>query len=156
MTTMNARERFQATMHYEVRDRCPRMDFGFWDETLVIWEAQGYPKGANPDVYFGMDPQWICAPVNQGLYPGFGFTLLEERGQTRVVRDGNGVVKEEGGFLGSIPRHLDHTLKDRASWEREFKPRLNGTDRGRQPVDLAKLAARYNDPKRDYPLGIGA
>jgi uroporphyrinogen decarboxylase len=132
------------------------MDFGFWDETLVLWEEQGYPHGANPDLYFDMDPQWIVAPVNQGLSPGFPFTVLEDRGKTRVVRDGNGVVKEEGGFLGSIPRHLDHTLKDRASWEREFKPRLNGADPSRQPVDFGEKVARYNAPDRDYPLGLGA
>ncbi len=45
---MNARERFAAVMHYQPRDRSPIMDFGFWDETLVIWQDQGYPAGPTP------------------------------------------------------------------------------------------------------------
>lgn len=153
---MNARERFHATMHYLPRDRCPIMDFGFWDETLVIWQQHGFPKGANPDVFFGMDPQWIVAPVNAHLCPGFEHRVLEERAETQVVRDSDGVTKEQGRFLGSIPRHLDHTLKDRASWEAEFKGRLNGSSPGRYPRDWARRAALYKDPERDYPLGINA
>lgn len=151
---MNARERFHATMHYLPRDRAPIMDFGFWAETLVIWEEQGYPKGANPDCFFGMDPQWITAPISVMLHPGFEPTVLEDRGETRIVRDGDGVIKEEGKFLGSIPRHLDHTLKDRPSWEREFKPRLDGTRPDRYPSNWADYVAKYKDPARDYPLGI--
>jgi uroporphyrinogen decarboxylase len=153
---MNARERFHATMHYLPRDRCPIMDFGFWSETLVIWERYGLPPGANTDAFFGMDPQWIVAPVNMNLCPGFGHVVLEDRGETEVVRDGDGVTKEQGKFLGSIPRHLDHTLKDRASWESEFKPRLDGKNLRRYPEDWADRVRRYRDPKRDYPLGINA
>ncbi len=152
--SMNARERFRATMHYQPRDRSPIMDFGFWEETLVLWEEQGYPKGANPDVFFGMDPQWAGAPVHVGLCPGFPFEVLEDKGETRIVRDSEGVVKEEGKFLGSIPRHLDHTLKDRDSWEREFKWRLNGRDPNRYPKDWDAHVARLKDPARDYPLSI--
>lgn len=153
---MNARQRFQATMHYLPRDRSPIMDFGFWSETLVLWEQQGFPHGADPDAFFGMDPQWIVAPVNVGLYPGFPHSVLEDRGATRIVRDGEGVTKEEGKFLGSIPRHLDHTLKDRATWEAEFKGRLNGADPQRRPRNWVEYAARQMDPTRNYPLGINA
>lgn len=151
---MNARERFTATMHYQPRDRCPIMDFGFWEETLVLWEQQGYPKGANPDEFFGMDAQWIGAPINVMLQPGFQHVVLEDKDETRIVRDGDGVVKEEGKFAGSIPRHMSHTLVDRASWEKEFKPRLNGKEPTRYPASWPDLVQKYNDPARDYPLGI--
>ena len=60
---MNARERFHATMHFLPRDRSPIMDFGFWRETLVIWEQYGFPKGGNSDSFFGMDPQWAHVPI---------------------------------------------------------------------------------------------
>jgi len=153
---MNARERFHATMHYQPRDRCPIMDFGFWSETLVIWEQYGLPKGANTDAFFGMDPQWIVAPINVHLCPAFPHVVLEDRGTTRVVRDGEGVTKEESTFLGSIPRHLDHTLKDRKSWEQEFRWRLNGETPERYPRNWRELAERYRDPARDYPLGVSA
>jgi uroporphyrinogen decarboxylase len=153
---MNARERFHATMHYLPRDRCPIMDFGFWTETLVIWEQYGLPRGANTDAFFGMDPQWIVAPINTHLCPGFPHVVLEDRGETEVVRDSDGVTKEQGKFLGSIPRHLDHILKDRASWETEFRPRLDGTRPERYPRNWTDRLNRYRDPERDYPLGINA
>jgi uroporphyrinogen decarboxylase len=153
---MNARKRFHATMHYQPRDRCPIMDFGFWSETLVIWQDQGLPNGANTDAFFGMDPQWIVAPINTHLCPSFASLVIEDRAETRIVRDPEGVTKEEGKFLGSIPRHLDHTLRDRASWEKEFAWRLNGAAPKRYPENWSGLVARYTDPTRDYPLGISA
>lgn len=152
---MNARERFHAAMHYLPRDRSPIMDFGFWEETLIIWQEQGYPRKENPDEYFGMDPQWIGAPINVGMCPSFEYKVLEDKGDTEIVRDSDGVTKEKGKFLGSIPRHLDHTLKDRESWEKEFKWRLDASDvQRRYAKDWNERAARYKDPARDYPLGI--
>jgi uroporphyrinogen decarboxylase len=131
------------------------MDFGFWGETLVIWEEQGFPKGANTDEFFGMDAQWTAPPISAGLFPSFDYTILEEREETRIVRDQEGVTKEEGKFLGSIPKHIDHTLKDRASWEAEFVPRFNGKNPGRYPANWDELKTEYLDPSREYPLAIG-
>jgi hypothetical protein len=81
--------------------------------------------------------------------------VIEDRGNTRIVRDGNGVTKEEGKFLGSIPKHLSHTLVDRATWEAEFKPRLNGKDPSRQPADWNVFVNAASHPDRPYPLSIG-
>ena len=153
---MNARERFHATMHYLPRDRSPIMDFGFWDETLIVWQQQGLPSGVDPDTFFGMDPQWIVAPINVHLCPSFPYIVLEDHGDTEIVRDSEGVTKERGKFLGSIPRHFEHTLKDRSSWEADFRWRLNGRSPARRPRDWESRVAQYNDPARDYPLGINA
>lgn len=151
---MNARERFVATLHYQPRDRCPIMDFGFWRETLVIWEQYGFPKGGDPDSFFGMDPQWAHVPVNLYLCPPFETIVLEDRGETEIVRGMDGVTREAGKFLGSIPRHLDHTLKDRASWEREYKWRLDGKNPDRYPKDWTEQLRKFSDPERDYPLHV--
>lgn len=153
---MNARERFDAVMHYRARDRSPIMDFGFWDETLPIWQEQGYPAGANPDLFFGMDPQWISCGCILGLWPGFPELLLVDQGETEVVQQHDGVIVQRGKFLGSIPRHIRHTLTDRASWEAFYQPRL-------RPDDVLRLAsgpawemqlAEWTRPDRDYPLFI--
>ncbi len=155
---MNARERFAAVMHYEPRDRSPIMDFGFWDETLPIWQEQGYPAGANPDLFFGMDPQWITCGCILGLYPAFPELLLKDRGETEIVQQSDGVIVERGKFLGSIPRHLRHTLTDRASWDAYYKPRLRADD----PLRLASgpawemQLAEWLRPDREYPLFIEA
>jgi hypothetical protein len=143
-------------MHFEPKDRCPIMDFGFWDETLPIWEDQGYPKGANSDDFFGMDPQWITAPVNVDLCPSFDYEMIEDKGDTEIIRDGSGVIVERGKFLGSIPRHIEHTLKDRKSWEAEFEGRLEAGSPARLPKNWDELVRTYNDPARDYPIGVPA
>ena len=153
---MNARQRLHATMHYLPRDRSPIMDFGFWDETLVIWEKHGFPKEGNPDEFFGMAPQWFEVGVDVRLCPQFDEVVLKDRGETWVLRDNEGVTKEKGKFLGSIPRHFDHTLKDRASWESEFKWRLDGKNPERFPQDWQERVKTLTDPKRDYPLHIHA
>ena len=151
---MNPRERFHATMHYLPRDRSPIMDFGFWDETVIAWHEQGLPEDADPSDYFGADPQWIDAGVNPGLFPAFEYQVIEDRGDSELVRDEEGVLKERGKFMGSIPRHIGHTLTDRRSWEREFVPRLDPATPGRYPADWLERAKRYSDPNRDYPLGL--
>ena len=150
---MNARERFVAQMHYQPVDRCPIMDFGFWDETLVIWREQGYPEGADSNVYFDMD-RWDGIWINTGLHPGFEWKVLEDRGDTELVRDGAGVTKIRGKFLGSIPQEIAHTLKDRKSWEKEFKWRLDGSAEGRYPADWVQREAQYKDPDRPNPIGL--
>jgi uroporphyrinogen decarboxylase len=154
---MNARERWHATMHYLPRDRCPIMDFGFWSETIVIWEQYGLPKGVNTDSFFGMDPQWIFCGGALHLCPGFAEQIIEDRGDTEIFRNGDGVTVERGKFLGSIPRHLDHLLQDRTSWEKHFKPRLVPDDPRRFPPEEEwdSLVAEWTRPDRDYPLFIG-
>jgi uroporphyrinogen decarboxylase len=132
------------------------MDFGFWEETLPTWEAQGYPRGANPDIFFGMDPQWISAPINVGLLPGFHWEVLEDRETTRIVRDHEGVIKEESKGSASIPRFLSHSLTDRTSWEKEFVPRLDPTNPRRYPANWAEWVTVNGAPERDYPLGLPA
>ncbi|MGH7144543.1 MAG: uroporphyrinogen decarboxylase family protein [Planctomycetota bacterium] len=154
---MNDRERYHATMHYLPRDRCPIMDFGFWDETLVLWPEQGFPKGANPDDFFGMDRQWIGCGGNMDLCPPFEEKVIEDRGETEIVRQYDGVVVQRRKFMRTIPHEIDHLLKDRASWEEHFKPRLKPEDPGRlaQGDAWQKKVAAWTDPKRDYPLFMG-
>jgi hypothetical protein len=153
---VSPRERFAAIMHYQPCDRCPIMDFGFWPGLLELWEEEGYPKGADPNVFFGMDPQWILPEVRVGLCPHFEPVILEDRGDRVLMRDEEGVTNEGYKAQGSIPRYVDHTLKDRASWEAEFKHRLDGSNPDRYPADWDGLVAQYNSPERDYPLGVFA
>ena len=83
---MNSRERFIATMHYHPRDRSPIADFGFWDETIILWHEQGLPDsvyyngGDNNTVeFFGMDfgIDNIGTGVESGLFPSFEEKIIE-------------------------------------------------------------------------------
>jgi hypothetical protein len=153
---MNDHQRFRAQMHYEPVDRCPIWDFGFWDETLDLWREQGMPADAHPDEYFGMDAQWRSIPIAMRLLPAFEEQLIEDRGETEVVRDGEGVVVHRRKWMQTIPHYLDWTLRDRASWQEHYVPRLDPDTPGRIPDDFAQRCRQVRDGDRDYSLGIGA
>ncbi len=173
---MNDRERFLATMHYRERDRCPIMDFSFWDETIELWYEQGLPghvDRSNSDAHFGMEPLEhvvianlnvaTFAPtatktvvpdrgVNVGLLPSFDSEVLEDRGDHEVVQQADGVRVLRKKFMSSIPSHQGHLLVDRNSWVEHYRPRLDPDAPDRLPDDWDEHVARWKDPDRDYPL----
>jgi len=129
---MNDRERFLATMNYQPRDRAPICDFGFWPETIEKWHSEGLPawvggghNTTSTDEFFGMDRYACNCGPSVGLCPGFPTEVVEDRGDQHVIRDGEGVLKLQHKTMSSIPIHLGHTLVDRESWEKQFKPRLD-------------------------------
>lgn len=149
---MTERERFLATMRYEPRDRCPIMDFSFWDETLPEWHKQGLPEhvvNANSDEYFGMDSMGESPPLHNGLFPAFEWRVLEDLGDEEIVRDWVGVTFRWQKSMKSIPLYLDHTLKGRDTWESDFKGRLNPDDPDRIPPELPEVIARLNRPEQE-------
>ncbi len=154
---MNARERFIAAMHYRERDRCPICDFSFWSETIEIWKDQGLPAEvtlSNTNEYFGMDPLWRNSETNPGLCPGFGWKVLEDRGDHEVIQQNDGVRVLRKKFMGSIPHHLGHLLTDRASWEKHYKPRLDPSHPDRVPKDAEDYKKRHAPEKREAPLSL--
>lgn len=158
---MNHRERFHATMHYLPRDRPPRADFGFWDETLVIWRDQGLPvlhTFAEASTYFGMDYglDEVCSAtgVGSGLSPGFPWQQLEDRGDHEVVQQDDGVRVLRRKFLSSIPMPVAHLLTDRTSWREHYAPRLDPDATTRYPADLAERARTWTDPKRTHLIAL--
>jgi hypothetical protein len=84
---VNDRQRFNATMHYEARDRSPLLDFGFWEETFVVWQGQALPEQVdkkNGHRFFGMeldlDAAMGATGVKVGLMPLFEEVVLEDHG----------------------------------------------------------------------------
>jgi uroporphyrinogen decarboxylase len=158
---MTPRQRFAATMHYRPVDRCPIRDFGFWDETLLVWKRYGLPdhveQGPAADEFFGMDPERSCGGFTD-LRPGFEEQVLEDKGRSEIVRDRDGVVIERGKSMGAIPKHLDHLLVDRESWEKHYKPRMRPHDPERIPPESLwnPWVAKWKSPDRDYPLFLHA
>lgn len=161
MAHMTDRQRFLATMRYEPRDRPPLCDFGFWPETIDRWHEQGLPRrvqsGNDHDVaqnFFGMDHYTGGPGVNVGLCPAFEAEQVEDRGEQEVVRDQAGVLLLRDKYSGSIPMHLDHTLKDRESWEQHYKPRLDPDHPARYP-DWKQAGADWADENYPRPRTIG-
>ena len=161
---MNDRERFNATMHYQPRDRSPICDFGYWDETLVIWHDQGLPRHVvNTDdkvfhEFFGMDFAIRGADsaigVEVGLVPLFDEIVLEDRGDHEVAQQEDGVQVLRKKFMVSIPKHLSHLLLDRESWRKHYQPRLDPTHPDRYPTDWDERVKSWVDPDRLYPVAL--
>jgi uroporphyrinogen decarboxylase len=159
---MNERERFNATMHYQPRDRSPICDFGFWDETLVLWHDQGLPRHvtgpATSDEFFGMDTGLDrimgAIGVNSGLEPLFEEKVIEDRGDHEVIQQTNGVHVLRKKFMGSIPKHLGHLLVDRESWRKHYKPRLDPTNPARYPADWNEHVKTWTDPHREHVIAL--
>jgi uroporphyrinogen decarboxylase len=156
---MNDRERFAATMHYQPRDRAPIMDFGFWDETLVLWHDQGLPvevDKTNRDQFFGMDVGIDSPAARTGvgvkLMPTFEERVIEDRGEHEVYQKKDGVLVLRHKFMSSIPKPLKYRLEDRDSWQKHYKPRLDPDHGGRYPEDWEQHVKLWTDPAREFPL----
>ncbi|HUU11901.1 MAG TPA: uroporphyrinogen decarboxylase family protein [Phycisphaerae bacterium] len=156
---MNDRERFLATMRYQPRDRCPMWDFGFWDETLVRWHAEGLPEEVDDNAkaarFFGMDDFDIGCGVHMALLPEFEYEVVRETETYRWERRGDGVVQMVHKHSVTIPEPTEFLLTGRATWP-EYKKRLDPSDPRRVPEDFAAQVARHRDADRTYPLSIGA
>lgn len=145
-------------MAFQDRDRCPMLDFAFWEETIPEWYSQGLPETVrydhydttDTDAWFGMDSMGRYAPVGVGLHPGFEWQIVEDRDDHEVVRDWEGVLLLRKKTMGSIPMHLGHTLVDRASWEKEFLHRLDPAEPARIGEEFAKAVADFSDPAGSF------
>ena len=133
---MNNRERAMAVLHYQDCDRMPLVHFGWWEETLEKWaaeghvttdEARGWADGNDVDrsitARLGFDFNWGTAfgPATH-LHPPFEEKVVEEfpDGSRHLLNGYGMIVLERPGAVG-IPAEVGHTLKDRASWEEHFK-----------------------------------
>ncbi len=136
---MNNRERAMAILNYEDYDRMPVVHFGYWPETLLKWAQEGHlaeeqawkwGDGNTIDAEIaeklGFDFGWYnCLHPETRLLPAFEEKVIEELPDGgRAVLTGEGVVILRKPGATSIPTEIDHLLKDRASWEKHYLPRL--------------------------------
>lgn len=163
---MNNRQRIKAILHYEKYDRLPIVHFGYWHETLQKWqkeghiseyEAKNWRDGNECDASIakklGFDFEWytVFGP-ERGIMPVFEQKVIEELPDGfKKVMNVNGVIVLQKEGAGSIPAEVDHTLKDRQSWEKEYLPRLKfSSDR----INMAKAEKLKADINRENPLGL--
>ncbi|MCC6682628.1 MAG: hypothetical protein IT445_17140 [Phycisphaeraceae bacterium] len=161
---MNDRQRFNATMHYQWRDRVPICDLGFWAETINVWKQQGLPGWVSggydtttTDEFFGMDA-YIGGPnVNVGLCPPFEHLVIEDRGDHELVQQPDGVQVLRKKYMGSTFHPERHLLVDRASWQKHYKPRLDPDTPSRYPDwDEARRCWQNSDYPRPRVISGGS
>jgi len=151
---MNNRQRFYATMHYQPRDRSPIADFGFWEETILLWHEQGLPEEIyfdgsdnNTAAFFGMDfcIDSLGTGVEVGLFPEFEEKIIEDHGNRIILQQADGVIVVRDRFMSSIPKPIAHTLVDRDSWDTFFVPRLDPENPLRFPIDWKDRIKRWEN-----------
>ena len=153
---MNGKERFQAVTHFKSFDRVFNREFGWWDEVFSVWQKEGFPKEVKGndqgDIFFKFD-KFEQSGINCALAPGFDHRIIEQDKDYQIVIDHENVTKKifQSG-ASSIPHYLDYGLKDRETWKEYKKKLVAGMHR--YPKDWKERVKRWNDPKRDYPVGI--
>jgi hypothetical protein len=136
---MNNRQRSSAILNYKTYDRLPIVHFGFWHETLVKWANEGHitiehaknwsdstPIDKEIGDKLGFDFNWFnCYFTDTGLRPAFERKIIRQLPDGgRHVINTDGVIILEKDDTVSIPAEIDHLLKDAASWQQHYAPRL--------------------------------
>ncbi len=157
---MTHRERWLRTLHFEPVDHVPDEEFGYWDNTFTRWHAEGLPEEVNDnsiaDRYFHFAPR-VHVPVNTGLMPGFELEVIEETDKYRIIRDGEGTLKQEfTDGTDTIPRFLRFGIESRADWEEKFVPRLDPTDPARYPDEWDEHVERLNAADVPVVVNLGS
>ncbi len=181
MRRMTHRERTLAVLNYKPYDFLPLVHFGFWHpETMLEWAAQGHVTEAEARAWgdgnevdlemtrrLGFDFNWATTfGPHTGLRPGFPVEVVKEFPDgSQHLRNWEGVIVLKAPGATSIPAEIEHTLVDRASWEKHYLPRYEWhedrilaarvrTPEGMQRWDEGGLEF-LKRKDRDLPLGLG-
>ncbi len=166
---MTFRENVMAILHYEKYDHFPVVSFGYWNETLEKWAAEGHITQEEADGYakqgdnspadnsvmkrLGFDFNWnSCLGTANQLFPAFEKQILEEKSDgSRIVRDEQGLIVLEKPGVVSIPAEIGTSLMDRKSWEELYLPKLQW-DEKRVDTDYFKTLSSLEG--REIPIGL--
>ena len=163
---MTNRERAYNLLHYKEVDRMPAVHFGYWNELLDEWAQQGHISqelakswgdGNDADKelnkILGWDFNWFrVRSGHYGLLPAFEYKVLE------VLPDGfkriqnfDGLIERVRDGAGSIPAEDDYQLKDRAAFEKLYKPKMQfSADR----IPKEYFEKYFEAEKADEPMGL--
>jgi hypothetical protein len=154
---VSLKERFRRTMFFQEVDVRPNFEFGYWDETLVVWRDQGLPERVVDEAtayeYFGIEKsRWI--EVNPNPLPLYEYKILEETDDHIVYRDEWGcIAKNNKHGNRTIPHYIDYPIKDRESWL-PFKEALDPDAPARwKEFDVALARCRESEAPVGVPAG---
>ena len=168
---MTDKERFHATMAFQPCDRPPYWEQGFWGGAVARWYEEGMvrkhgvvgdpaygdtvrgpatPIGPDARVCHdvaegaGLDKPSLKIPVELYLCPAFEEEVLEEEGETLVVRDEMGIVKRTPKARDSVPHFLSWPVSDLEAFEQIAAERLDPDTVGRFPADWEDQVRELN------------
>lgn len=139
--TMTGRERFRRQMNSQGVDRCFNMEFGYWDENFTEWKMfrdNGIRSNAEADRFFGFD-RIECIGGNTWMSPPFESKVIETRGSSKILINGDGLLAEvplDGH--DTIPHYLKASIVTPEDWKRCKEERFRRDDPARK-IDVAAL-----------------
>lgn len=152
--TMTDRERFNNQMHFKPVDRCFNMEFGYWDENFTEWDLfvdHGIKNNEEADIFFNFDRLKVIGGVVD-LHPSFPEKVIEDRPNTVIMQNGDGLLAEVTKGSASIPHYLKSSIVTPEDWKRVKEERFRRDDPARK-LDIEALKKQH-PADRDYPLGV--
>ena len=153
--TLTDRERFVRQMHHQPVDRCFNMEFGYWKENFETWKLftdNGITNNEDADIFFAFDTIKSVGG-NLWMHPAFEQREVEDRGDTRILMNSDGLLAEvPKDAHETIPHFLESSVKTPDDWTRVKEERFRRDDPARI-IDVAALAAAH-PADRDYPVGV--
>ena len=153
-SAMTDRERFNRQMHYQPVDRCFNMEFGYWAENYQIWKMfteNGITNETEANRFFSFDTYYGVGG-NVWMHPYFEEKVIEDRGNTQIIQNADGLMAEVLKESSSIPHYIKSAIETPEDWEKVKRERFRLDDPARI-VDIEALKARFPDD-RDYPLFV--
>lgn len=159
---MTNRERIIRTALCQETDRAPFLLYlGAWDETLEKWEKE---EGFSPETdlvqVLGYDPGIKAAnEVALGLLPAFPVEVIEDKGDSVIVRNDFGVLQEQMKGHETIPRSISYPVSDMEDWQKLKAERLDPHTPERFPKNWKSICECYNNADvaiqiGDFPFGL--
>ena len=152
--TMTPRERFNRQMHWQSVDRSVNMEFGYWQENYDTWKMftdNGITNEWEANQFFSFDPIhsvggniWMCPPFEE--------KIIEERENTVIMQNGDGLLAEAAKDHSTIPHYMKSSIETPEDWEKVKRERFRVDDPARI-VDIEAIKKAHPDD-RDYPLGV--
>lgn len=151
--TMNNRERVIRIVKGQSVDRGVAWQERTWNETLVRWRQEGMPENYDFGYDFDDDEASLkCLGINICYYPAWETGLVEDEGETQLVRDDYGIIKRVWKSHTGMPQFVKFPVAGRSDWE-DVKKRLDPREPARYPRDWAQRIGRLNS--LDYPVSFG-
>ena len=163
---MTNRERALNILHFKPVDRLPAVHFGYWPELLKEWAEQGKipaelaegnydgsEKDRELERLIGWDFNWqhMAGPANH-LMPPFECKVVETLPDGTVrVQNGDGNIERVKPGITSIPSEDDYLLKDRETFETQYRHRMEFKP---ERVNLDWFRKLNDERPYDRPLGL--
>ncbi len=181
---MNTKERFLMILDFKKPDRCIDWEFAYWGGTINRWYKEGLHEVnglvqkveegetiGGPGLYWSEDNPWIYAgdvdehfgfdegirrpPVNIWIFPGYEVRVIDEGERKKEIVDKDGIRKIIMKDNSSMPYWLEWPVKDRRSWERVRRERLNlKKDSVEKRILTDKRTMISNIENSTYPVGL--